>query len=232
MSYVNVRLGEINTYDDWGLQLEKIQLSFPEPKTDLVNIPGADGVLDLTEINGPVRYNNRTLTLTFSQVIDYDDWHTLVSQIARTLHGKVVRCTLPDDPNYFYQGRFALETTKEDDTTAGVVIVGNVEPYKMDVAASDEAWLWDIFSFDYGLIREYSGILVNGTAEITVVGSARMEVPTIIASATMQLEFDGRTYRLAAGENIEYDIVIQDDEYLFKFIGSGTVTIRYRGGML
>ena len=37
----------------------------PEPKIITVEIPGSDGVKDLTETFGSVKYKNRTLTFDF-----------------------------------------------------------------------------------------------------------------------------------------------------------------------
>ena len=90
MSYVDVLFGDVKSHEDWGLKLETIQLSFPEAKTDQIDIPGANGVIDLTEVNGQVCYKNRTMTLTFSLDDDYAKWHLLSSRIAKELHGKVI----------------------------------------------------------------------------------------------------------------------------------------------
>ena len=112
MIYPDVQMADIKTFTDWGLKLESINISFPEAKTDQVDIPGANGLLDLSEVNGQICYKNRTLTLNFSLFDDYTEWHDLSSKIAKTLHGKVIKCVLPDDPNYYYEGRFSLQTTK------------------------------------------------------------------------------------------------------------------------
>ena len=58
--------GRYKTFTDWGLKLESINISFPEAKTDQVDIPGANGLLDLSGVNGQICYKNRTLTLNFS----------------------------------------------------------------------------------------------------------------------------------------------------------------------
>ena len=232
MSYADVLFGGIKTYEDWGLKLENVQLSFPDAKTDLVDIQGANGVIDLTEVNGPVCYGNRTLTLTFSLLGDYTEWYLLASKIAKELHGKVKECILPDEPNFYYEGRFKLQTSKDTDVVTDVVITGDVEPYKKELLSSVDDWLWDPFSFKNGVIREYAGIAVNGSAEITVLGSEMPVVPKIIPSDDMDVEFDGKLYHLLAGENTEYDIVIMDEDVTLKFTGNGTVSIEYRGGIL
>ena len=162
MSYVDVLFGNIKSYEDWGLKLETIQLSFPEAKTDQIDIPGSNGVIDLTEVNGQVCYKNRTMTLAFSLDDDYAKWHLLSSRIAKELHGKVIKCILPDDPNYYYEGRFSLDSKKTNDVITDIVITGDVHPFKMDVYSSSEEWLWDPFSFEDGIIRSYHDIEISG----------------------------------------------------------------------
>ena len=51
MIYPDVQMADIKTFTDWGLKLESINISFPEAKTDLLDIPGANGLLDLSEVN-------------------------------------------------------------------------------------------------------------------------------------------------------------------------------------
>lgn len=232
MSYVDVLFGDVKSHEDWGLKLETIQLSFPEAKTDQVDIPGSNGVIDLTEVNGRVCYKNRTMTLTFSLDDDYVEWHLLSSRIAKELHGKMIKCILPDDPNYYYEGRFSIDSKKTNDVITDIVITGDVHPFKMDVYSSSEEWLWDPFSFEDGIIRSYHDIEVSGTTSVSVIGSEMPVVPKFICSADMDLEFNGSVFRLSAGENMDYDIILSGGENQLIFTGQGTVTIEYRGGIL
>lgn len=232
MSYVDVLFGDVKSHEDWGLKLETIQLSFPEAKKDQIDIPGSNGVIDLTEVNGQVCYKNRTMTLTFSLDDDYAKWHLLSSLIAKELHGKIIKCILPDDPNYYYEGRFSLDSKKTNDVITDIIITGDVHPFKMDVYSSSEEWLWDPFSFEDGIIRSYHDIEISGTTSVSVIGSEMPVVPKFICSADMDLEFNGSVFRLSAGENMDYDIILSGGENQLIFTGQGTVTIEYRGGIL
>lgn len=232
MSYVDVLFGDVKSHEDWGLKLETIQLSFPEAKTDQVDIPGANGVIDLTEVNGQVCYKNRTMTLTFSLDDDYAEWHLLSSRIAKELHGKMIKCILPDDPNYYYEGRFSIDSKKTNDVITDIVITGDVHPFKLDVYSSSEEWLWDPFSFEDGIIRSYHDIEISGTTSVSVIGSEMPVVPKFICSTDMDLEFNSSVFHLSAGETTDYDIILSEGENQLIFTGHGTVTIEYRGGIL
>lgn len=232
MSYVDVLFGDVKSHEDWGLKLETIQLSFPEAKTDQVDIPGSNGVIDLTEANGRVCYKNRTMTLTFSLDDDYVEWHLLSSRIAKELHGKMIKCILPDDPNYYYEGRFSIDSKKKNDVITDIVITGDVHPFKLDVYSSSEEWLWDPFSFEDGIIRSYHDIEISGTTSVSVIGSEMPVVPKFICSTDMDLEFNSSVFHLSAGETTDYDIILSEGENQLIFTGHGTVTIEYRGGIL
>lgn len=232
MSYVDVLFGNTKSYEDWGLKLETIRLSFPEAKTDQVDIPGSNGVIDLTEVNGRVCYKNRTMTLTFSLDDDYVEWHLLSSRIAKELHGKMIKCILPDDPNYYYEGRFSIDSKKTNDVITDIVITGDVHPFKMDVYSSSEEWLWDPFSFEDGIIRSYHDIEISGTTPVSVIGSEMPVVPNFVCSTEMELSFKGSVFHLSSGETTDYDIILSDGENQLIFTGHGTVTIEYRGGIL
>lgn len=232
MSYVDVLFGDVKSHEDWGLKLETIQLSFPEAKTDQVDIPGSNGVIDLTEVNGRVCYKNRTMTLTFSLDDDYVEWHMLSSRIAKELHGKMIKCILPDDPNYYYEGRFSIDSKKTNDVITDIVITGDVHPFKLDVYSSSEEWLWDPFSFEDGIIRSYHDIEISGTTSVSVIGSEMPVVPKFICSTDMDLEFNSSVFHLSAGETTDYDIILSEGENQLIFTGHGTVTIEYRGGIL
>lgn len=232
MSYVDVLFGDVKSHEDWGLKLETIQLSFPEAKTDQIDVPGANGIIDLTEVNGQVCYKNRTMTLTFSLDDDYAEWHLLSSRIAKELHGKMIKCILPDDPNYYYEGRFSIDSKKTNDVITDIVITGDVHPFKLDVYSSSEEWLWDPFSFEDGIIRSYHDIEISGTTSVSVIGSEMPVVPKFICSTDMDLEFNSSVFHLSAGETTDYDIILSEGENQLIFTGHGTVTIEYRGGIL
>ena len=74
---------------------------------------------------------------------------------------------------------------------------------------------------------------VNGSLNVTVIGSMMPSVPSIITTTTgMKVTFNGRSYNLSKGVNIIDDIVMVSGENVLTFTGTGTVTIEYNGGVL
>lgn len=87
----------IHTSRDWGLKLISIYLPMPQPKTQLIDIPGGDGNIDLTEINmGRPAYKDRDgLELVFDLMDgDYATWFMKYSQFAAEVHGKKIKMVL------------------------------------------------------------------------------------------------------------------------------------------
>lgn len=109
ISRVNgISFDNIHTYYDLGLYLaRRPKTGEPEPKTSLVEIPGADGILDLTEQNfGEVKYSNRIMIFSMSAMVDADKHQAFRSRIMQALHGKRFdQIILDEDPDWYYSGR-------------------------------------------------------------------------------------------------------------------------------
>lgn len=229
---MNVTLGDKKTCDDWGLKLQNLVVGMPDAKTNQTDIPGADGVLDLTDAMGTVRYGNRELQMVFDVMGELDKWHGVTSEIANYLHGQRMKVILDTDPYYYYIGRLSLDSGKSDYLMNRVTISGNMDPYKYELQSSLEDWLWDPFNFRTGIIRNYKNLQVKGSRTVNIIGRRKPIVPTIISSAAMTVSFGGKQYSIQPGEQKVYEIsIIEGDNYLV-FTGDGTISIDYRGGIL
>lgn len=88
--------------------LDGYTLSPPEPKTYTVDIPGGDGVIDLTSaLTGDVAYSNRSQSFTF-MVVDPDSFERVKTYVSNFLHGKSFDYQMTMDPGYTYHGRFSV----------------------------------------------------------------------------------------------------------------------------
>ena len=88
--------------------LDGYTLSPPEPKTYTVDVPGGDGVIDLTSaLTGDVAYSNRSQSFTF-MVVDPDSFERVKTDVSNFLHGKSFDYQMTMDPGYTYHGRFSV----------------------------------------------------------------------------------------------------------------------------
>lgn len=228
----------MNTWDDWHLVPTSRPVFNPPPvKTSIIEIPGGDGVLDLTTaLAGRPTFSNRTGSIEFKVVSELSEggrnWAELYSEVMRYLHGQAMRAVLvDDDPEYFYEGRFSVNTWKSDPNYSKITIDYNVNPYKK--AINDDDWLWDPFNFEKGIIREYSNKEVNGSLDVIVLGdyyAVNLYITSSVAGITVTL--GSITHTLQKGENRFDDFVLVEGENVFKFKGNGTVGIHFDRGRL
>lgn len=116
--------------------LDGYTLSPPEPKTYTVDIPGGDGVIDLTSaLTGDVAYKNRQQTFTF-MVVNPDSFERVKTDVSNFLHGMAFDYQITMDPGYTYHGRFTV--TEYDHTLysyPGLVGIFSIkidaDPYKL-----------------------------------------------------------------------------------------------------
>lgn len=240
MSEVNglnygVTFGGKHSIKDWGLYLKEWpEISPPEPKTNFVDIPGADGSIDLTEaLTGRPTYKDREISFTFSVVDGRKQWPYIYSEIMAYLHGQKLQVTLDVDPYYYYEGRFQVDKWTSDKCLAQIVIKGTVSPYKLENGSSTGDWEWDPFSFETGYAREYSDIEISGTKTMTLANAIKPVSPTFTVTLSsgdsMEMVVNGETYTLEEGENHIAGLWFTSDTKV-TFNGYGTITIDYQGG--
>lgn len=134
-----VSFDSVHSYKNWGLILAKQEIGLPSVKTAIVEIPCADGVLDLTEsLTGGVCYGNRELKLTFvtTDKLSGSNWASLLSKIAAALHGQQKTIVFDDDSTWAYTGRCQIDTFTTSGAKREIVIRCSCEPYKHGVANS------------------------------------------------------------------------------------------------
>ena len=142
----------VNTLRDWHIvPLGRPVVNPPEQKLHVVDIPGANGVVDLS--NSLTKYpvfNNRTGSWNFAILSDETDTPTSYDKMVNFLQGIAVKVMFEDDLKYYYQGRVFVESiSPNSDGTCSEVSLGyDLEPYKQSVSLSTDDWLWDSFNFE------------------------------------------------------------------------------------
>lgn len=234
MIHLSVNINGIDMLNTYRMALkDRHCVQPPVPKTFYQDVPGADGSLDLSTANtGHILYERRDITMNFGCKKNIEDWPVIFSEILRLFHGKEGKIIFDDDPGYYYIGRMEVTGYERARRSGTFTITVKADPYKYEMVAGDEDWLWDPFNLDTGIIREYKGIVVNRVYDLDIIGTEKWIIPDIIVSADMQVIFDGKTYQLKTGTNKLYDIVIKPGINTLRFIGPGTVTVRYRGAIL
>ena len=250
----SITFGDKNTWDDWRLlPVSRPVFAPPKVKTNYIAIPGGNGLLDLSEslTKYPV-YENRTGSFAFRVMNGYMPWAQRYSEIMGYLHGQSARAILADDPDYFYQGRFSVDSWDSGDTWSEITIGYSVNPFKWNIMSSTDHWIWDTFDFDTGVIWEetFSGITINSpnawvkrtfmedffgdvpiSPTITVSGAPATGVDIRFVNTYLAID---ATLNFKNGTAHAPDFIFygQTSAYEMYFKGTGTISMDFRIGRL
>lgn len=212
-----VLFNEKHSYSDFGLILNSKDIPLPEPKTYIVDVPCADGSLDLSTAltGGVMKYKNRLIKLDFTIMKPWNQLESFKSIIASHLHGKIMKVIFDADTDFFYTGRCKVTNFNASVIPATLTIEVDAEPYKMNIEET--------------VISE----TISGEKTIIIDEQKMKVVPTITVSSDMTLTYKTKLHQLISGDNIIPEIMLysaEDNELLFN--GEGNVTIKFRGGEL
>ena len=210
-----VKFGDKHSFDDWGLVLTEKSLGLPEPKTSSVEIEGADGEIDTSEVlSGEIKFHNRQLLFKFTMTDEYEDFNDKVTEVANYLHGRKLRIILDEDDLCYYYGRCAINEWLTDRRIGQIAIRCNCEPYK------------------YDLNETIVTATISGTTKVNVYGKRKTVCPVITVAGSVTLVIGDETINLLEGRNEILDFYIREGNNILTFVGTGTVELSYTGGEL
>lgn len=229
---------DANTWTDWHLiPSSRPSIAHPSVATKFVEIPGSDGMLDLTTyLTGKPVYGMRQGSISFIVDNEHENWETIRTKIVAVLHGKRILMRLMDDPLYYYSGFFTVGQWKSNSDHSEIDISYQLEPYKMKIAEDGaNPVLWDSFNFetdyDYYILNPI--IVENGeTKNYTIYSDVFSFKPTVTwVSGNVQVKFGGVTKTLSSAGSVELGSSKLGNN-TFRATGSGRVTVKWRGGSL
>lgn len=126
----------INTWDNWHLiPTSRPLFAPPEQKEMVVDLPGVDGSIDLSNsISGNPIFNDRSGSFEFMVMTNgsYGQWYERYSDIMNFIHGRPCKIVLEDDPDWYYEGRIKVSgwTSNSDGSGSTISFDYTVKPYK------------------------------------------------------------------------------------------------------
>lgn len=250
-----------NTFKDWRIvPLGRPVIAPPEQKLQTVDVPGANGILDLS--NSLTKYpvfNNRIGSMKFAVLHEYVDTMTAYTKIMRFLQGTNVKMILEDDPKYFYEGRVYVGNIdpRNDGNNTELDLDYDLYPYRKSINTSVDDWLWDPFNFLTDVItgtsfndiaittsapnweeHDFSGLVdtMPVVPEFTV--TTNNGQPMLAKLYNSDLGVAGKTYSIPSGSvnKTFYDLIFceftPESIVKMRFQNPGRVTIRFRSGRL
>lgn len=209
-----VKFGDKHSIDDWDLLLVSKNIESPEPKTLEVEIPGADGIKDLSEFFG-LKYYNRNLTFDFDIFASNTDWWELHSKISNYLHGKKLKIILDVDSDYYYYGRCKITEFSNTHNVAHITINCDCDPYKYKIQET----------------KDVKYIEPNKICTFYNVG--REVIPIIETDCNFSFEYEGIQYSFIPGKHKNLNISLKAGINDIKIIsGVGKISFSYQEASL
>ena len=147
--FIDSRNDSRNTWDNWHLIPSKRPVvARPTPGYKYIDIPGADGSLDITDyLIGRPTYSDCSGQFEFYVANEnpetgesYGDWPSRKSSISSFLDGRELKMILEDDPQYYYTGRFFMRNWEPGANYSTVTIEYRVRPYKFRSYNGEKVW--------------------------------------------------------------------------------------------
>lgn len=222
MSMQGVKFNDIHSYYDLNLILSQCSISPAIPKTNYIEIPGADGSIDLTEALGEVKYNDRTGTLVFT-VLPSDDFEEKKSEISNLLNGVYFeKITLDKDPDFYYQGRCSINDWKCDKRIGKITVDLKLQPWKLKQETT---------------VVTASTVFGMGSQTVILTNANKPTIPNIIAMPTtgeLEVTFGKFVWNLKKGKHTIPEFVLKKGENVVVLCDNvnGFITFEYQEGSL
>lgn len=221
MNKRRIVFGTYDTAADGLLTLTGWTLSAPVYQSNMVEVPGRDGSLDLSTAltDGEPRYQSRTLTATFetSEGTRLERKERLDTML-NWLDGWRMDIYLPDDDTHYITGRVSVAVDYNDLAHAAVTVTAVCDPWRY---AKNET----VVTLTAGTEAQTASIVNAGR---------RSQAPklTVESDSQVTLVYGSYTWALSSGAYILPDLILQQGSNALTYSGEGTVEIRYREAVL
>ena len=222
MQYDGVRLiTPVATYHSFKdlmlMQTSDFEISEAIPKRHLIEeVWGIDSKLDYTESFGPVRFDNRTITLNFD-ILDrsLSEWWEVGGCIYNALHGRNIQLIFDSDKDWYWTGFCEVNWAREENIISHVQLIIDAFPYKKTVTK---------------YLKRLT-VAAGRTSVVSISNDRMPSVPTITTTLDADVTYDTNSYHLLSGEN-KADFELLEGITELKFVGGGTIIIEWEGGRL
>lgn len=125
---------EVNTLSDYGLCiLDDLTIGEAKLKENYVDIPGANGSLDLSYApQGYPVYEDREISFTLFKGVDDVALETIRAELANSFHGQYVDLMLPNDASHSWEGTIQFGGISGYNS-GKIPVTFRAQPYKVNI---------------------------------------------------------------------------------------------------
>ncbi len=194
---------------EW-LIISSVNIGVPEVKSNLVDVPGANGTLDMTEAFGTPVYKDRNIVIKAGKRYAKESWAAVRSEILNQFHGKKVKIQLSTEPGYYYLGRLIKAKETSECRIFYLEFTIQAEPYKYRTNKT---------------VRSFS---VSSTSNIILENLFFPVVPALTVTEEVTIEFEGNSFTVGSGTKLLPDLVLKAGRNQMTLSGSGTIRFEYQ----
>ena len=211
-----------DTYTEYGLLLASKSISLPEVRTNMIDVPGRDGLLDASEVlAGEVTYKNRTIELKLTGVdtVSGKAWPATISDFCNKVHGKRVKITFPEDTTHFYSGRCSVGQVELVKMMQAIPVTVDCDPWKYKNAKTTVS----------------RSDLSTSYKQLSLPNERRPVIPAITVAQDTTLLWGSSTINISAGDHILPAIRLAAGSNTLKAkvaSGTGSITVTYQEASL
>lgn len=214
--------GTYDTEQNGPWTLASWTLSAAEYQTNLVEVPGRHGPLDLSTAltDGEPRYGSRTLTVHLERSDGTRlERETAINTMVNWLDGWRLDIRLPDDEGHYITGRVHVVKEYNDPAHAAVTVTAVCDPWRFS---------------NYETVHRVTAAEATQIARLSNNGR-RTVVPVVEITgenASVLLAFGGASWMLSSGIYQLPDLVLPQGGADVTYGGTGGVSFTYREAVL
>lgn len=196
--------------------LQSKEIGSPAIKVQKIDIPGADGDLDMTDYFGGAKYENVKHKFEFATIAPRNEHLTLFSTIKNAIHGKKGRIIIDGDPSYFYLGRCSVSAFTNDKGAGYVTVECDCEPYK------------------YKLNKTLATQAVEGTETVVLTNGRKRAVPevTVVTESGLHIVYNDFIWDLGTGSYTLPELELVEGNNIVTVTGTGSIAFEWQEGNL
>lgn len=227
-----------HTLKDWGLAISNNNcIEDVEQEKYYVDVPGADGFLDFSEvITGRRIFKKRPINIEVGGKKPRNEWDIIISNIRNKIEGREVKVIFDNDPEFYWIGRASVKGfNRNREIGTFTIAIPIADPYKYRVTGSTDPWLWDPFNFRTGIIDLCEEVELETPASVysyTIIADGTPFVPIIqvnqLGDAGITMTVEEEEYILTKGKNRFADIIVDQKNVTLEFSGQGKFIIVFR----
>ncbi len=220
MSYTGVIIGETDTLKSMGLiLLADLKIGVPTLKSNIIDIPGADGSVNMSYVisDGEPRYSNRDITFSLFKSTDELSFSETFSRLLSLCHGREQTLILPNDRTHYYKGLFSIgERSGYNSCTIPVSVSADPYAYKIELTTLEIT------------------IPESGKTDVYLYNEMRPVIPEFSATEAVTVSFGNSQYTLPAGTSHIPALKLKAGDNVITLEGNAgsKVTVSYREARL